>query len=286
MKNELKSSVNTFRTYLIAEEKSKATIEKYMRDIQKFLDFLDGRKLTKEETIAYKNHLAVNYAPTSTNSMLVALNVFMRFLNRLECCVKLLRIQRQLFRDETEELTQAEYQRLVRAAKDEQLALVIQTLGGTGIRISELAYITVEAVERGRAVVNCKNKTRVIFIPRYLQKRLEAYRKKRGIQEGSVFVTSKGMPLNRSAVWRSMKRLAKAAGVEEGKIYPHNLRHLFARMFYAMEKDIVRLADFLGHSSINTTRIYTIETGQEHVKCLERVQKNLQRNIDYVASFR
>ena len=282
--SKLQRETEKFRSVLEAEEKGKATIEKYMRDVRTFLHFLEDRELSKEETIAYKSYLTKKYAPASTNSMLVALNVFLKFMNRQDCCVKLLRIQRQIFSDEEQELTQAEYQRLVRAAKEEQLSLVIQTIGGTGIRISELIFITAEAVQNGKAVVNCKNKTRVIFLPGALQKKLKKFVKKERIQSGPVFLTKRGKPLHRSAVWRSMKALAKAAGVSEKKIFPHNLRHLFARLFYSIEKDIVRLADFLGHSSINTTRIYTREAGHEHIRCLERVQKSLQHNLDYVTS--
>ena len=271
----LEDKLECFEAFLKEEEKGKATIEKYLRDVRTFLQFLGERELSKEETIAYKSHLSKKYAPASTNSMLVALNVFLRFLDRSDCCVKLLRIQRQIFGDEEQELTQAEYQRLVRAAKNEQLSLVIKTIGSTGIRVSELVYITAEAVREGKAVVNCKNKTRVIFIPGHLQKVLKNYTKKTHIQSGPIFVSRKGKPLHRSAIWRSMKSLAREAGVSEKKIFPHNLRHLFARLFYSIEKDIVRLADFLGHSSINTTRIYTRETGHEQIRYLEQVQKLL-----------
>ena len=264
-----------FEAFLEAEEKGKATIDKYLRDARTFLRFLGNCQLSKEETIAYKQYLTSKYAPASTNSMLVALNVFLRFLKRPDCCVRLLRIQRQIFSNEELELTQAEYQRLLRAAGDEQLALVIKTIGSTGIRVSELMYITAEAAKLGKAVVHCKNKTRVIFIPSHVQKALRAYAKKRQITAGPIFITKSGKPLHRTVIWRAMKSLVKAAGVSERKIFPHNLRHLFARLFYTVEKDIVRLADFLGHSSINTTRIYTREAGHEHARCLERVQKML-----------
>ena len=207
--------------------------------------------------------------------MLVALNGFLRFMGLEKCCVKLLKIQRQIFCREEKELTQQEYKRLVKAAGDTRLAFVIQTICGTGIRVSELQYITAEAVLNGRTSVNCKNKTRVIFIPVALQKLLKGYMKKAKIQTGPLFLGRNGKPLDRSCIWREMKALCKKADVAPGKVFPHNLRHLFARVFYSIDKDIVRLADLLGHSSINTTRIYTMETGNQHLNRLEKVQKIL-----------
>lgn len=268
-------AMTAFENHLLAEEKSMATIEKYLRDIRAFCNFLNGRLISKEETIAYKNTLAEQYAPASVNSMLVALNCFLRFIGREDGCVKLLKIQRQIFCREHKELTKEEYRRLVHAAEHTQLSYVIQTICGTGIRVSELQYITIEAVQAGEAVVNCKNKTRVIFIPAPLQKLLKEYIKKSGVQAGAVFVSKNGKSLDRSTIWRKMKALCKKAEVSPDKVFPHNLRHLFARTFYSIEKDIVRLADLLGHSSINTTRIYTIETGRQHINRLERVQRIL-----------
>ena len=264
-----------FEKHLIAEEKSLATIEKYLRDIRTFCSFLHDRPICKEETITYKEYLTAQYAPASANSMLVALNCFLRFIRREDCCVRLLKVQRQIFCNEDRELTKQEYQRLVKTAANTRLALVIQTICGTGIRVSELQHITVEAVRNGKAVVNCKNKMRVIFIPTPIQKLLKEYIKKSGVQAGSVFVSKSGKPLNRSNIWRDMKSLCGRAGVSAKKVFPHNLRHLFARTFYAVDKDIVRLADLLGHSSINTTRIYTMECGNQHILRLERVQKIL-----------
>ena len=264
-----------FEKHLIAEEKSTATTEKYLRDIRCFISYLGDRELCKEETIAYKEHLTERFAPASVNSMLVALNCFLKFCGLQSCCVKLLKIQRQIFSNPEKELSRQEYQRLVKAAEGTRLSLVIQTICGTGIRVGELEYITVAAVQDGKAVVNCKGKTRVIFIPAPIQKLLKAYIKKTGLEAGPVFVTKSGKPLNRSNIWRDMQALCKRAGVSAKKVYPHNLRHLFARTFYSIEKDIVRLADLLGHSSINTTRIYTMETGNQHMARLERVQKIL-----------
>ena len=268
-------AIRRFEQHLIAEEKSAATIEKYRRDIRSFFMFLSDRRISKEETVAYKEYLAERYAPASVNSMLIALNCFLRFIGMQDCCVRLLKIQRQIFCSEDKELTRQELHRLVKAAGDTRLSLVIQTICGTGIRVSELQYITAEAVREGKAVVNCKNKTRVIFIPASLQKQLKAYMKKSGVTAGAVFVTRSGKPLNRRNIWRDMKALCRRAGVASNKVFPHNLRHLFARTFYSVEKDIVRLADLLGHSSINTTRIYTLETGDKHRLCLERVEKKL-----------
>ena len=270
-----REAIGPFIAYLREEEKSAATQEKYERDIRCFANFLAGRELTKTETVAYKEELSGRYAPASVNSMLVALNAFLRFIDRPDCCVRLLKIQRQMFCREERELTRQEYQRLVRAAQGTRLSAILQTICGTGIRISELQHITVEAVRTGKAVVSCKNKTRVIFIPAPLQKILRTYSKKNGRTTGPVFVSKKGTPLDRSNIWRAMKALCRAAGVAPQKVFPHNLRHLFARLFYSIDKDIVRLADLLGHSSIDTTRIYTIETGRQHIARLEQVQRLL-----------
>lgn len=267
--------LSVFEKWLKQEEKSQATLEKYMRDIRHFLAFLGDRKISKEVTIAYKEYLAQEYAPASVNSMLVALNGFLRYFCLQKCCVRLMKIQRQIFCREEKELTRQEYMQLVQASAGSQISYVLQTICGTGIRVSELQYITVEAVHNGKAVVNCKNKTRIIFIPLPLQRLLKEYIKKSGIQCGPVFLGKNKKPLDRSCIWRKMKELCRAADVVPGKVFPHNLRHLFARTFYKIEKDIVRLADLLGHSSINTTRIYTMETGDQHISRMERIQKML-----------
>ena len=266
------SKVNGFKFFLTEEEKSEATIEKYIRDVRFFGEFISNREITKQEVMEYKKNLVENYAPASVNSMLVSLNCFLHFIERPDCCVKLLKIQRQMFVSEKKELTAAEYRRLLKAAQGTRLELVIQTICETGLRVSELKYITIEAVEQGRATVECKNKTRVIFIPTPLRKVLLQYIKKSGIKAGSVFVTKSGKPLNRSNIWRDMKALCEKANVAPGKVFPHNLGHLFARTFYSIERDIVRLADLLGHSSINTTRIYIISSGFEHRKKMESMR--------------
>ncbi len=271
----MEHQITEYEGYLIEEEKSRATIEKYLRDIRAFQGFLCGRTPEKREVIAYKKHIAQAYAPASVNSMLVSVNCFLKFIGRAECCVKLLKIQRQIFANEKKELSTVEYRRLLAAARDTRLALVIQTICETGIRVSELQYITVEAVYEGKAVVDCKNKARIIFIPSPLRKVLLQYIKKAGLHAGHVFITKNGKPLSRSNIWREMKALCARANVAADKVFPHNLRHLFARTFYAVERDIVRLADLLGHSSIDTTRIYTRETGTSHICCLERIHRRL-----------
>ena len=272
MPNALSKHLYDYGQFLLQEEKSPATVEKYMRDVRGFLSFLEDRPLNKNETIAYKSHLAGRYAPASVNSMLASLNSFLRFISEPACCVRQIKVQRQIFRREERELTAAEYRRLLQAAGDTRLSLVIQTICCTGIRISELQYITAEAVRAGKATVNCKNKTRVIFIPASLQALLRQYIRKTGRPSGAVFVSKNGNPLNRSNIWRDMKRLCAAAGVSPAKVFPHNLRHLFAQTFYTLDKDVVRLADLLGHSNVNTTRIYTMDAGYRHADSLEQVR--------------
>ncbi len=264
--------IEKFTQYLIEEERSKNTIEKYERDIRCFLTWLDGRKLDKSCILEYKNELCKTFAPKSVNSMLSSINSFFMFLQRADLKVKTLKIQRQIFADDDRELSKGEYERLLRAAKsqnNDRLYYLMQTIGSTGIRISELSYITVNAVKTGKAHINCKGKMRQVFLPRGLCKMLLEYIKEQGIKDGSVFVTRNGIPLNRSNVWKMLKDLCKIAGVLPKKVFPHNFRHLFARTFYALQRDIVRLADVLGHSNVNTTRIYTAETGISHLKQIE-----------------
>ena len=263
----------SFRAYLIREEKSVATIEKYLRDTYAFFEYADGREITKELAVAYKNELQKkNYAVRSINSMLASINSLLDFMDWTDCKVKTLRCQRQTYCAEEKELTKAEYMRLLEASKQqEQLNLVIQTICGTGIRVSELRYFTVEAIHSGEITVQCKNKTRTILVPGKLKKLLLNYAKHCGIKSGIIFVTKSGKPLDRSNIWAQMKRLCTAAGVNPSKVFPHNLRKLFARTFYGIEKDIAKLADILGHSSINTTRIYIMTTGTEHRRKIERL---------------
>ena len=263
-----------FKRYMAEDEKSSATIEN-LRDVRSFLDFAKGKDEDKSVLLEYKERLRKDYAVSSANSMIAAINYFLKFSGRDECCIKQFPMQRRLFCPEEKELTKGEYVRLVRTArnrKDKRLELIIQTICSTGIRVSELKYITVEAVRLGRAAVTCKRKTREIFIPVKLRKLLKKYCEEKGIAFGAVFVTRNGKVMNRSNIWREMKDLCREAGVCPQKVFPHNLRHLFARTFYRLEKDIVKLADILGHNSINTTRIYVTETGEEHRRKMEKMR--------------
>lgn len=267
------TNIKEFANYLCQEEKSGATREKYLRDAQAFFVYAGENEITKELTVAWKKTLVERgYAVRSINSMLASVNSLLCFLGLSACRVKNIRTQRQTYCTEDRELTRAEYLRLLTASKkNEQLNLVLQTICGTGIRISELRYFTVEAVRHGEITVNCKSKTRTILVPGKLKNILLNYAKRRGITTGTIFVTRTGRPLNRSNIWTAMKKLCEAAGVKSSKVFPHNLRKLFARTFYGMEKDIAKLADILGHSSINTTRIYIMTTGAEHRRKIERL---------------
>lgn len=265
--------LDVYKDYLIRDEKSKATISKYLHDVRVFAEFAQDRPIDKNLVLEYKDILGEAYSVSSANSMLAALNSFFRFMNWRDAEVKRFKVQKQVYCKAENELTKDEYLRLVAAAeqKSKRLSLVIQTLCGLGMRVSELSYITVEAVECGEAVVSCKGKTRVIFIVSSLRKKLLKYAKKEGISQGAIFITRSGNPLDRSNIWREMKMICKDACVRETKVFPHNLRHLFARTFYTMEKDITKLADVLGHSNINTTRIYIVTSGAEHLRQLEKM---------------
>ena len=264
-----------FENYLKNEERSESTIEKYMRDVRFFAEFAGDAEITKELILGYKSKLREIYAVSSANSMIAALNSFFRFCGWHELCVKQFKVQRQIYCSEEKELTRAEYVRLLDAAnrrQNKRLNLIIQTICGTGLRVSELQYITVEAVKSGEAAVNCKGKNRRIFIVSELKKKLLHYIKERRIVSGAVFVTKSGKPISRITVWKEMKALCQSANVSPRKVFPHNLRHLFARTFYGIEKDIAKLADILGHSSINTTRIYIVTSGAEHRRKMENMR--------------
>ena len=264
-----------FEWHLREEERSTATIEKYMRDVKCFVEFAGEGTLTKQTVLNYKIKLGDGYAVSSANSMIAAVNSFLRFCGRHELCVKQFKMQRQAYCSEKKELTRAEYLRLLEAAgtaQNERLSLIIQSICSTGIRVSELQYITVEAVRRGEAQVNCKGKSRRIFIVSSLRKKLLQYVKLHKIASGAVFVTRSGRPISRNNIWKEMKSLCARARVEPEKVFPHNLRHLFARTFYEIEKDIAKLADILGHQSINTTRIYIVTTGAEHKRKMENMR--------------
>lgn len=269
-------AIDCFKKYLREEEKSENTIEKYLRDVRAFAAYLSGAEITKETVIAYKNKLlSENYAVRSVNSILASVNSLFAFLGWTDCKVKSIKLQRQVYCPEEKELTKAEYTRLVNTAKqkgNERLNLILQTICGTGIRVSELQYITVEAVKCSEAVVSLKGKTRSVFLVRELQKKLLRYAAEQKIHSGCIFITRTGKPISRTNIWREMKGLCEQAGVNPQKVFPHNLRHLFARVFYGIEKDIGKLADILGHSSINTTRIYIISTGDEHRKRMEHMR--------------
>lgn len=271
-----KEITKRFEHYLQEEEKSENTVEKYMRDVHTFWGFLDGNEVTKEMVISYKSKLiSENYAVRSINSMLASINSLFSFLGWSDCKVKSIKLQRQIYCPEEKELTKAEYMRLVNTAKqkgNERLNLILQTICGTGIRVSELQFITVESVKKGEATVSLKGKTRSVFIVKDLQKKLSRYAAERGIKSGAIFITRTGKPMSRTNIWREMKNLCLAAEVNPSKVFPHNLRHLFARTFYGIEKDIAKLADILGHSSINTTRIYIITTGNEHRRRMENMR--------------
>ena len=259
--------IEMFKEYLQNEEKAQATVEKYVRDVVVFRQWLDGADVTKTVVLAYKQELVEKYAPASVNAALSSLNCFFNFVEWYDCRVRALKIQKSLFRNEEKELSKKEYERLLAVAKqrsNQQLYFLMQTICSTGIRVSELGFITMEAIKKGKAVIRCKGKTRIVFLPMELCRMLKGYAAERSIKTGPVFVTKTGKPLDRSNIWKMMKQLCKTANVSENKVFPHNLRHLFAITFYSVQKDIVRLADLLGHSNVNTTRIYTMETGEIH----------------------
>lgn len=267
-----------YRRHLLEQERSAATAEKYLCALERLRLFLAGRSMSKQLLIEWKACLSRTRAPATVNTFLAAANGFLRYLGRSEWCLRFVKVQRQLFCPEERLLTREEYTRLVLAAEkagDHRFSLLLQTMCATGVRVSEVRHITAEAVQTGRAVVRCKNKTRVIFLPGALRKKLRAYLRDRRITTGPVFRTRTGSPLDRFYIWRRMKALCDAAGVCREKVFPHNLRHLFARSFYALERDIVRLADLMGHSSINTTRIYTLDSGESHLRSMDRLAQRL-----------
>ena len=259
-------SINRYVAYLKSEERAAATIEKYIRDIRAFTDFLDGAQVTKEAAIEWKGHLKSTHEATSINSMIAAVNGFFAFFE-LNIKVKQFKIQYRTFMPTEKELTSADYEKLLKTAMaqgNERLCFVMQTICSTGIRVSELRFITVEAAKKGYAEVENKGKIRTILLPAELTKILSRYARKRGVKSGSIFITKTGKPLNRSNIWAEMKKLCQAAGVDEAKVFPHNLRRHFAVKFYAKVKDLSKLADALGHANLNTTRIYLKSSNTEH----------------------
>ena len=272
---EFQEKLCLFRNYLLEEERSAATIEKYGRDVLAFLSWLSDREeISKEVVVGYKQAIIGKYKTTSANSMLVSVNRFLDFIGKKDCQVKLFKIQRNPFRKKDKELTKEEYNRLILAAKaksSSRLFLMIQAICSTGIRVSEHRFITREALERGRITIYNKGKERVVFLPKKLKKCLLQYCRQNGIYSGPVFVTKNGTPVNRCNVWAEMKALCKEAGVSPEKVFPHNLRHLFALTYYRVQKDIAHLADILGHSNIEYTRIYTFTSEEEHARVLSRM---------------
>lgn len=264
--------LENFRANLILEEKSPVTIEKYVHDVKMFFSFIGGKTVTKELVLEYKHQLMEQYAVRSVNSKLASLNSLFAFLDWSDCKMKSLKLQQQTYLAEEQELTKTDYFRLVAAARSNpRLQLILETICSTGIRVSELQYFTLEAVKTGTITVRCKNKTRNIFIPSKLKKKLLDFAKGQHMTGGILFRTKSGRSLNRSHIWAQMKKLCTAAQVNPRKVFPHNLRKLFARTFYCMEKDIAKLADILGHSSIDTTRIYIMSTGAEHRRKIEQL---------------
>ena len=275
MRTITERQITDFARHMTEEERAEATIKMYVRTVEELTVWLAGREVTKELAVAWKEHLTEkDYAPATVNVKLAAVNAFFKFCGWQDCCVKALRLQRRAFRDPGRDLTKAEYQRLVEAAQSSgrtRLALLMETICGTGIRVSEVKYITVEAAQAGRAEIALKGKIRTIMLPGKLCRKLLKYARKNKIASGEIFLTRSGTSLSRRQIWAEMKAVCKAAGVEPSKVFPHNLRHLFATTFYRACHDIVKLADVLGHSSINTTRIYLITTGAEHARTLERL---------------
>ena len=265
-----------FKEYLKNEERESSTIAKYLHDVQVFVGWLGEKEITKEKLTGYKEYLIEKkYNPKTINGILSAINKFLTFVGQSELKVKYLRIQRQLFRHSNKELTQAEYLKLINKAQElgkERLSLLMQTICATGIRVSELKYINIETVKAGKAEISLKGKIRTILLTGKLCKKLLKYAKHKKITSGEIFITRSGRGLGRKQIWAEMKALCKKSGVAAGKVFPHNLRHLFARAFYRVCKDVAKLADVLGHSSIETTRIYLISTGAEHLQTLNKLQ--------------
>lgn len=267
-------SIILFIKQLKNEEKSIITIQKYTSDIKKFQQFIGQRVISHELVISYKEYLEEHFAVTSINSMIAALNKYFHFHRHEELCVKQLKVQKKPYRSSEKELTKEEYMRLLNTAKtnnNDRLFIILQTIAATGIRVSELKYFKLEEIKTGEITVRSKNKTRVILIPNKLKKILILFSKRWGIKSGEIFITKNGKSLNRSNIWTEMKSLCQKAGVSKEKVYPHNLRKLFARCFYGLKKDIAKLADVLGHSNINTTRIYIMTSGFEHQRDIDKL---------------
>ena len=268
--------IAAFASSLVRAERTPATIEKYLRSVRAFFLYLDGQPVTKDAVVAWKEHLQSvgGYSPSTVNASLAAINNLFTFLGWTDCRAHYLKVQRRLFRDAGQELGREDYERLITAAREsgrERIALVMETICATGIRVSEVRYITVEAAKEGRTTISLKGKIRTILLSTKLCRKLLKYAKKRNIRQGQIFLTKKGNGLSRKFIWAEMKKLCEAAKVARSKVFPHNLRGLFARTFYAACRDVVRLADVLGHSSIETTRIYLLSTAKESARQLDRL---------------
>lgn len=275
MKKEIKITdklLKSYIEYLREQEKSISTIQSYQRELFSLKMYLDEGKVTKEKLIDYKAMIATQYKPSSCNVAISAINSFLKYINRTDLCIKPLKIQRQIFENRDKELTKKDYEKLIKAANingQETLSLIIQSICSTGIRVSELCYITVERLKEGKCLVINKGKSRIVFLPTSLCTMLKKYVVNSNITSGSIFTTRTGKPIDRSNIWAAMKRLCTIANVNPEKVYPHNLRHLFARSYYSQYKDLSRLCDLLGHTSVNTTKIYTKESGAIHIKQIE-----------------
>ena len=264
-----------FARQLGEEERSPATLEKYLREVRQFAAFLGGREVTRELAAAWREELSARQSPATVNGKLTALDRLLASLGWEDCRVKHLRVQRQLFRDSARELSREEYARLVETARRlgrGRLSLLMETICATGIRVSEVRYITAEAVREGRTEIALKGKIRTILLPGKLCRKLEKYARQKKITSGELFLTRSGRPMSRKQIWAEMKGVCRAAGVAPSKVFPHNLRHLFATAFYRAYKEIVKLADVLGHSSIETTRIYLVTSMAEHRRQLEQLK--------------
>ena len=265
---------------MLSEGKSDATISKYLRDARKFLDYMQtgirGKDvcLSQENISEYRDRLSENYKKRSVNSMLAGVNYLIGYCGRDDLKLQTYRIQRESFRDDERELTLDEYRRLVDTAAREgkdRLCMIILTLGSTGIRVSELPFITVESLISKSACVSLKGKTRQVILPGSLCGRLADYAAGKGIESGSIFITKSGRPVDRNNILHDMKKLCKNARVDPKKVHPHNLRHLFAATYYDKYRDLAHLADILGHSNVNTTRIYTAVPRKELTKNIENL---------------
>lgn len=272
--------ISEFALYLEEEEKSPATIEKYGRDVRQFSLWLREQnppflQVTKAAVSRWKEVLIKEgRSPSTVNGKLSALDKFFAFTGWEDCRVRHLKIQKKMFMDDSRSLTKEEYERLVRTAErngKERLALVMETVCATGIRVSEIRHITVEAVRKGRAEIRMKGKIRTVLLPQRLRKKLLRYAKKEGIIAGAIFLSKSGKSLDRRRIWAEMKSICSPAEVSGLKVFPHNLRHLFARTFYGVTGDMAGLADVLGHSSVDTTRIYLVSTAAVHMGVLNRL---------------